>query len=97
MPHYHVTFTHSLENCMGVPNPDKEAMELWKQIEPNASDNNVKIEFFKMNPTEHKIFMLLEAKDYLDIEKTIGQCKKTGVFSITPVIDWSVGSKLNEE
>ena len=50
-----------------------------------------------MNPTEHKIFMLLEAKDYLDIEKTIGQCKKTGVFSITPVIDWSVGSKLNEE
>ncbi len=96
MTHFHITYEHSPENCMGIPNPDKASMELWKQIEPNAKKNNVKIEFFKMNPTEHKIFMLLEADNYVDIEKTIGQCKKTGVFSITPVIDWSVGSKLNE-
>tara|TARA_B100001013_G_C24255039_1_gene302597 strand:+ start:100 stop:210 length:111 start_codon:yes stop_codon:yes gene_type:complete len=30
---------------------------------------------------------LLEAEDYSDVEKTIGQCKKTGDFAITPVID----------
>jgi len=91
---YHITHTHSSENCFSG---NDEIMSLWKQIENNAQNNNVEIKFFKVNPTEHIFFILLETDDYSNIEKTIGQCKKTGVFSITPVIDWSVGSKLNEE
>ena len=53
----------------------------------NAQANNVDIRFFKINPTQHTIFLLLEAEDYSDIEKTIGQCKKTGDFEVTPVIE----------
>ena len=62
-------------------------MSLWQQIGRKAKENNVDIKFFKMNPTEHVSFILLEANDYADVEKTIGQCKKTGEFTITPVID----------
>ena len=62
-------------------------MSLWQQIGRKAKENNVDIKFFKMNPTEHVSFILLEATDYADVEKTIGQCKKTGEFTITPVID----------
>ena len=60
---------------------------LWKQIGKNASENNVDIKYFVLNPSEHIFFLLLEAEDYLNIEKTIGQCKKTGDLTITPVID----------
>jgi len=62
-------------------------MSLWQQIGKKAKENNVDIKFFKMNPSEHVSFILLEATDYADVEKTIGQCKKTGEFTITPVID----------
>ena len=62
-------------------------MALWKQVGTNAQENNVEIKFFKVNPSEHVFFLLLEAEDYSNIEKTIGQCKKTGDFTITPVID----------
>ena len=62
-------------------------MSLWQQIGRKAKENNVDIKFFKMNPTEHVSFILLEANNYADVEKTIGQCKKTGEFTITPVID----------
>ena len=84
---YHVTHTHSAETCFGPPNEDAEMMSLWKQVRKNALENNVTIHFLKMNPTEHAIFLLLEAEDYSDIEKCIGQCKKTGHFQITPVIE----------
>ena len=62
-------------------------MSQWKQVRANAQANNVDIRFFKINPTQHTIFLLLEAEDYSDIEKTIGQCKKTGDFEVTPVIE----------
>ena len=62
-------------------------MSLWKQIGTNAKENNGDINFFKVNPSEHVLFLLLEAEDYSKIEKTIGQCKKTGDFTVTPVID----------
>ena len=32
-------------------------------------------------------FILLEATDYSDVEKAIGQCKKTADFTITPVVE----------
>jgi len=81
---YHITHTHSSENCFSG---NDEIMSLWKQIENNAQNNNVEIKFFKVNPTEHIFFILLETDDYSNIEKTIGQCKKTADFTITPVID----------
>ena len=84
---YHITHSHSAENCFGPPNQDDEMMSLWKQIGPNAKENDVDIKFFKVNPSEHVFFLLLESEDYSNIEKTIGQCKKTGDFTITPVID----------
>ena len=45
------------------------------------------IKFFKVNPSEHIFFILLEAEDYSDVEKTIGQCKKTADFTVTPVVE----------
>ena len=62
-------------------------MSLWKQVGTNAKENNVDIKFFKINPSEHIFFILVEAEDYSDVEKTIGQCKKTGAFTITPVVE----------
>ena len=32
-------------------------------------------------------FLLLEAEDYSNVEKTMGQCKKTGEFVVTPVMN----------
>ena len=87
MATYHITVSHSAENCFGPPNEDNEIMSLWKQVGTNAKENNVDIKFFKVNPSEHVFFILLESDDYANIEKTIGQCKKTGDFTITPVID----------
>jgi hypothetical protein len=84
---YHITHSHTYENCYGPPQQDEETMSLWQQIGKKAKENNVDIKFFKMNPSEHVSFILLEATDYADVEKTIGQCKKTGEFTITPVID----------
>jgi len=51
--------------------------------------NNVDIKFFKICPSEHIFFLLVEAEYYSDIEKTIGQCKKTGDFTVTPVMEQS--------
>ena len=87
MATYHITHSHSAENCYGPPNEDAETVALWKQIGKNASENNVDIKYFVLNPSEHIFFLLLEAEDYLNIEKTIGQCKKSGNLTITPVID----------
>lgn len=87
MATYHITHSHTAETCFGPPNEDPEIMSLWKQVGTNAKEHNVDIKFFKMNPTEHIIFILVEAADYADVEKTIGQCKKTGDFTITPVVD----------
>ena len=69
------------------PNDDDELMSLWKQLGTNAKENNVDIKFFEVNPSEHIFFMLFEAEDYSNVERTIGQCKKTGNFTVTPVID----------
>ena len=87
MPLYHIIHTHSAQTCLGAPNPENEKMDLWREVGKNAEENNVEIKFFKVNPTEHTFFLLLDAKDYSDIEKTIGKCKKTGDFTITPVTD----------
>ncbi len=62
-------------------------MDLWRQIPSLANENNVTIHFFKVNPTEHIFFLLVEADDYSQIENTIGQCKKLGDFAVTPVIE----------
>ena len=87
---YHITHTHSSENCFSG---NDEIMSLWKQIENNAQNNNVEINFFKVNPTEHIFFILLETDDYSNIEKTIGQCKKTGDFRVTPVMEQTFNPK----
>ena len=63
-------------------------MALWKQVGTNAKEHNVDIKYFKINPTEHTFFILVEAEDYADVEKTIGQCKKTGEFTITQSVKW---------
>ena len=87
MSAYHITHTHTAETCFGGPNADEETMGLWKQVKANAHENNVEIQFFQVNATEHTFFLLMEAAKYSDIEKTIGQSKKTGDFVITPVMD----------
>ena len=87
MATYHITHNQSAANCYRPPNQDDKIMSLWKQIGTNAKENNVDINFFKVNSSEHVLFLLLEAEDYSKIEKTIGQCKKTGDFTVTPVID----------
>ncbi len=56
-------------------------------MDPNAEANNVDIKYFKVNPSEHIFFILLEAADYSDVEKNLGQCKKTGGFVVTPVME----------
>ena len=50
MATYHITHTHSFENCFSG---DSESMDLWRQIPSLANENNVTIHFFKVNPTEH--------------------------------------------
>ena len=87
MATYHITHNHSAENCYGPPDEDIETVALWKQIGKNAEENNVDIKLFVLNPSEHIFFILLEAEDYLNVEKTIGQCKKTGKITVTPVVD----------
>ncbi|MBJ28370.1 MAG: hypothetical protein CL776_06260 [Chloroflexi bacterium] len=87
MPKYHVIHTHTKETCFGPPDENPEMMQLWKQVRGNAKENNVTIESWVVNPTEHIFFIVLEGADYSDIEKTIGDCKKTGEFQITPVIE----------
>ena len=72
MATYHITVTHSAGNCFGPPNEDESTMSLWKQVKANAEENKVDIKFFKVNPSEHIFFILLEAEDYSDVEKTIG-------------------------
>ena len=66
--------------------PNREAKKL-------AEEQNVEIKFFKVNPTEHIFFILLETDDYSNIEKTIGQCKKTGDFRVTPVMEQTFNPK----
>ena len=87
MATYHIEHRHSYQNCYGSPDFNEEKMDLWRQVKVNAEENNVEIKFFKMNPSQHVSFMLLEAPDYESLEKTIGQCKKTGQFTITPVVE----------
>lgn len=87
MATYHITASHSAGNCFGPPNEDESIMSLWKQVKANAEENKVDIKFFKVNPSEHIFFILLEADDYSDVEKTIGQCKKTADFTVTPVVE----------
>ena len=88
MATYHITVKHDRSNCFGPPNEDKSIMSLWRQVKTNAKQNNVEITFFKVNPSEHIFFILLEAPGgYCDVEKTIGQCKKTADFTITPVVE----------
>ena len=89
MQTYHITHNHSAENCFGAPNRDDEMSSLWEQIGTNAEENNVDIKFFKICPSEHIFFILVEAGNYSDIEKPIGQCKKTGDFTVTPVMEQS--------
>jgi len=84
---YHIIHSHTAETCYGPPNEDPKIMALWKQVGTNAKEHNVDIKYFKINPTEHTFFILVEAEDYADVEKTIGQCKKTGEFTITPVVE----------
>lgn len=84
---YHIEHRHSAETCFGAPGPDDEKMSLWKQVGEKAKENNVDIKFFKVNPSEHVFFLLLEAEDYSNVEKTMGQCKKTGEFVVTPVMN----------
>ena len=69
MPTYHVEHRHSYENCYGPPDFNEEKMDLWRQVKVNAEENNVEIKFFKMNPSQHVSFMLLEAPDYESLEK----------------------------
>ena len=87
MQTYHITHNHSAENCFGAPNRDDEMSSLWEQIGTNAEENNVDIKFFKTCPSEHIFFLLVEADDYSNVEKTIGQCKKTGDFTVKPVME----------
>ena len=87
MATYHITVKHDRSNCFGPPNEDKSIMSLWRQVKTNAKQNNVEIMYFKINPSQHIFFILLEAPDYSDVEKTIGQCKKTADFTITPVVE----------
>ena len=87
MATYHIIHSHTADTCYGPPNEDPQIMSLWKQVGTNAKENNVDIKFFKINPSEHIFFILVEAEDYSDVEKTIGQCKKTGAFTITPVVE----------
>jgi hypothetical protein len=84
---FHIIHSHTADTCYGPPNEDPKIMSLWKQVGANAKENNVDIKFFKINPSEHIFFILVEAEDYSDVEKTIGQCKKTGEFTITPVVE----------
>ena len=84
---YHIIHRHTPENCYGPPNENDALMDLWRQVKVNAIENNVDIKYFKANPTEHIFFILLETSDYSNNEKTIGQCKKTGEFTITPVME----------
>ena len=87
MATYHIIHSHTAETCYGPPNEDPKIMALSKQVGTNAKEHNVDIKYFKINPTEHTFFILVEAEDYADVEKTIGQCKKTGEFTITPVVE----------
>ena len=87
MATYLIEHRHSAETCFGAPGPDDEKRSLWTMVGENAKNNNVDIKFFKVNPSEHVFFILLEAENYSDVEKVIGQCKKTGDFIVTPVMD----------
>ena len=59
---FHITHSHSPENCYGPPNEDDEMMSLWRQIGTNAKENNVDIKFFKINPSEHVFFFCWNLK-----------------------------------
>ena len=67
MQTYHITHNHSAENCFGAPNRDDEMSSLWEQIGINAEENNVDIKFFKICPSEHVFFLLVEADDYSNV------------------------------
>ncbi len=97
MSYYHITYTHTPEICPGEPNSNPEKMNAWAKIYDKSKENNVKVHYFFANPTEHKMFLLLEAIDYIDVEKTIGQTKKLGSISITPVIDFRIAKELNSQ
>ena len=87
MATYHITHRHSFENCFGPPGENAEIMALWKQVGTDAKENGVDIKFFKISPSQHTFFILMEAEDYSNIEKAIGPCKKTGDLQITPVVE----------
>ena len=76
MPTYHIEHRHSYENCYGPPDFNEEKMDLWRQVKVNTEENNVEIKFFKMNPSQHVSFMLLDAPDYESLEKRSANAKK---------------------
>ena len=97
MTYYHITFTHPPDICPGEPNSDPEKINAFAKIYDKSKENNVKVHYFVANPTEHKMFLLLETTDYINIEKTIGHTKKIGSISITPVVDFDTMKELNSQ
>jgi len=95
MSYFHITYTHTPEVCPGEPNSDPEKINALAKIYDNSKENNVKLHFFVANPTEHKMYLLLETDEYINIEKTIGHTKKLGSISITPVVDFQTMKELN--
>ena len=43
----------------GEPNSDPEKINAFKKYD-KSKENNVKVHYFVANPTEHKMFLLLE-------------------------------------
>ena len=79
---FHIEHKHFWDTCFAF---DESKLDLWRQVETLAPENDVIVRYFTLSPSQHVFFLLLEAPDYTSIEKVIGHCRQLGPLTITPV------------
>ncbi|UCG69212.1 MAG: hypothetical protein JSV09_15765 [Thermoplasmata archaeon] len=83
---FHVTITHSVDNCPGF-NPElaPKSMEVGEKIPEMAKELNIKIHFFVSGLPEHVEYALLEAAGPAELAMFLSQYPYKVDFKATAV------------
>ncbi len=84
---FHLTLTHTADNCPGYWPPEKQA-ELYAgtdKIMEAAKELNVKVHFLLSGTPEHVIYALLEADNILAVSNFVSGVPILQDTKVTPV------------
>jgi hypothetical protein len=83
---FHVTITHTAENCPGF-NPELQAksLEVGEKIPEMAKESNIKLHFMVSGLPEHVEYALLEAASPSDLAMFLAQYPDKVYVKVTAV------------